>query len=171
MKKTFFFKIAIALTAFVMMGAAQAEMKIVVANMAKIMKEAPQTEMLKRQMDDQFSGVRDSIQADMERLKRDADDYKQNSAIMGESERLSTQRDLRTREMDIKERMLKLREEATLKERQLTNKFFGEVKAIIDSFAAENGYDMIVTEMGVAYVNPAYDVTDALLDRIRSAAN
>lgn len=165
------FKILVGFAALAMFAgasSAQAEMRIGVVNMAQVMKQAPQAEALKRKLDDEFSGRRESIKAQMDKFKQDAEKFQRDSAIMSDADKVTEQRELRSRELRLKEEMAAFQEDGTLRERELTRQLFKDVKGIIDRFAADNGFDLIVTDMGVAYFKEQYDVTTQLLERLRS---
>lgn len=163
LKQSFLAKGLVAVFAVMFLSVAQAQMKIGVVNMGRIMKEAPQAAQFKSQMDANFGSRRDSLEAQADKLQQDVEAYKKNSAVMGEAERLTQQTELRKREIQLKDQMIALRDEFARKERELTRSLTNEIKAKIDSFAASQGYDLILMDAGLAFYGPQYDVTTELL--------
>lgn len=166
LKQSVIAKGLLAVLAVMLFSVAQAQMKVGVVNMGRIMKEAPQAAQFKSQMDTQFGARRDSLEAQADKLQQDVESYKKNSAVMGEAERLTQQTELRKREIQLKDQMVALRDEFSLKERELTRSLTNEIKAKIDSFAAAQGYDLILMDAGLAYYGSQFDVTSQLLSEL-----
>lgn len=161
------FKAFLVLMALVMASSAHAELRIGVLNMAKVLKEAPQMDQMKRQMDAEFGDRRDSIEAQLEVHKEEVQKFQRENTIMGEEERLQKQRTLRQRENTLKEQMLALNDDVSLKERELMRSFKGQLRDAVDQFAQANGFDFIVMKEAMAFSGPQYDVTDQFLATLR----
>jgi len=148
--------------------AAQAAGKLAFINPTVLLTQAPQALAASRALEAEFSPREQELQKMVhdinvmqEKLKKDAAILSDTELKKRESEILEKVRVARIKEQGLKEDLNRRRTEAT---RQLNQ----EVSAVIQQYGKEQGYDFIFTE-GVAYAGDSVNITDAILERLKTA--
>ena len=157
--------LAVAMISVPMVHAAEPQ-KIGVVSVAKIMKESPQIERIRKKLEAEFKGRYEAIQAlgseitDIEKkLKRDGE-------LMSASEVAD----------------LKRQHEVKVSEYQITTKAFQDdnrrrsaeeqqnamllVREVIQEVAKAKGFDIVLNGEQVVFVKPASDISDIIIEEI-----
>ena len=121
------------------LGAAQAQTKIAVVNVPRLLDEAPQAKSAMQALQDEFAPRQKEIVAQQKDLKAKEEKLNRDGAVMAENER-------RNEEIG-----------------KLQRSLLQEVQA----FARTSSYDLIVGE-GVLYVNESMDITAQVLSALQA---
>src|SRR3569623_1058317 len=140
-----------------------AELKIGYVNAARLMDESPQAVEVSKRLKEEFSGKESELQAGQKKLKQMGEQLARDGAVMREGERRKLKRELsRT--------VGEFREDLNLRRNEEVGKLLEFVQQTIEGVAKEKGYDLIVYE-GVAYASPTIDLTDKVLEKLRTPAS
>lgn len=149
-------------------GASYADqVKVGFVNTGRVLENAPQAQAARKKLEQEFAPRDGELAAKQRKLKaldeklaRDGDVMSDEERRKVERERLSQQRELkRTRDAFTEDLNLRRNEEFAKLQRTVA-------KAIVD-IAKENGYDLVL-EAGVVFASDRVDLTDKVLERLRS---
>ena len=130
-----------------------ADLKVGVVSVERILTEAPQVDAVNTTMLERFGPQRDELKNLETEITKMQENYKRNELVMTE-DKLN---DLK-KEIIGKIQLLKQRE-AVLQQ---------QVRGIIDDIAKKGKYSLVLSE-GVAYADDKLDITDKVLDRMKTA--
>jgi outer membrane protein len=150
--------------------AANAEVKIGYVNAARLLDESPQAEDVSKRLKQEFSDRQKSLLAKQNELKKLQDRMTRDGSVMSEEEHSKLDSDILTLQRDVQRRSDEFREDLNLRKNEEMNKLLGVIQAAIANIGKEQHYDLIVYE-GVAYASSAIDLTDKVLDKLRTSMN
>jgi len=149
-------------------GIAQAEgVKIGVVNISRLVNESPQGATVQEQLQEEFAprqrevvALQNELQARQEQIQRDLE-------VMGAEERRNAERDLRRDERELQRSQQEFQEDVNLRRNEAFGKLQRELLRGVQGYAAEQGYDLIVSE-GVLYASPGVDITEQVLAGLKA---
>ncbi len=150
-------------------GSAFADLKVGVVDLQKVLTTSPQVIAARNSLVAKFDPTKKEIAAQQKTLRDDFDKLSKNKAVMKDEERKTLeakiddeQKKLRTVAMDFEQKFGQ-EEEKTMQE--VTKK----IQVVVDKFAAEQKYDLIIAKGATAYNNPSFDVTDKVIAALKAA--
>ena len=151
-------------------GTAFADMKVGVIDLQKVLTTSPQVKQARNKLMAKFDPSKNEIAALQKSLRDDFDKLSKNKAVMKDDERKaletkidSEQKDLRTKATDF-EQKFNQEEEKTMQD--VTK----QIQNVVDKFATDNKYDLIIAKGATAYNNPSFDVTPQVVDALNKAS-
>lgn len=150
---------------------ADAQLKVGVANLAKLREQAPQAQAASTALEKEFASrqreliaEQQEVQKLQERLTREAD------VLAGQEEAMELERELRNRQRDLQRNVAQYEEDLNLRRNEELSKLQRLILAEIQSYARDEQYDMVLVE-GVIYASDKVDITNAVLQRLQSRGN
>ena len=144
--------------------------KIGVVNVQSILASIPQTEAATKKLEKEF-GPRDrSIAKDNKALEKLAERLKKDGAIMSESERTKIERDIQTRQRDLKRRAQEFQEDLNFRRNEEMQEIQKKIADVVRSYAKENKFDMVLVN-GAVYFSERVDLTKTIVERMSKSAN
>lgn len=165
--KKYFYTLLVCLVGFSSTGYA-AELKLGFVNAAKILEEAPQAEAARNKLEKEFAPRDKSLVASQRGLKDLEDKLAKDGAVMSESERRKSERDIITQKRDLKRAQDEFREDFNIRRNEEFGKLQRLVYETIVALAKQDNYDLIVGD-GAIYASDRVDITDRVLERLKSA--
>jgi outer membrane protein len=89
--------------------------------------------------------------------------------VMGPDERRAAERDLRKEERELARSVEELNEDANLRRNEELATLQRALLQEVAAYARDAGFDLVVGE-GVFYASPAVDITDRIIERLKSNA-
>tara|TARA_B100000242_G_C42945596_1_gene438530 strand:- start:119 stop:643 length:525 start_codon:yes stop_codon:yes gene_type:complete len=146
------------------------EYKIGVVNVQSILASIPQTEAATKKLEKEF-GPRDrSIAKDNKALEKLAEKLKKDGAIMSESERTKIERDIQTRQRDLKRRAQEFQEDLNFRRNEEMQEIQKKIADVVRAYAKENKFDMVLVN-GAVYFSERVDLTKTIVERMSKSAN
>ncbi|MDT8281813.1 MAG: OmpH family outer membrane protein [Gammaproteobacteria bacterium] len=145
-----------------------AEMKIAVVSVERILTEAPQVDAVNTSMLERFGPQRDELQKAEKEITAAQENYKRNELVMTEDKLNDLKKDIITKIQALKQKEATLTQEVTTVRNQELAVLQQQIRGIIDDIAKKDKYDLILSE-GVAYSSAKLDITDKILDMMKSA--
>ena len=146
------------------------EYKIGVVNVQSILASIPQTEAATKKLEKEF-GPRDrSIAKDNKALEKLAEKLKKDGAIMSESERTKIERDIQTRQRDLKRRAQEFQEDLNFRRNEMMQEIQKKIADVVRAYAKENRFDMVLVN-GAVYFSERIDLTKTIVERMSKSAN
>ena len=147
-------------------GVGAVDLKIGVINALKVLDAAPQAELARKKLEDEFKPRDQRLAAAQKALKQKEDRYTQEGQKMSESERKRLEKEILDGRRDLKRDMDEFREDFNFRRNDEFKKIQQQVVEAIKSIAKEDGYDLIIGE-GAVYANEKVDITAKVIDRIK----
>jgi outer membrane protein len=149
------------------LGAAQAEAKIAVVNVPRLLEEAPQAKSAMQALQDEFAPRQKEIVQQQKDLKAKEDKLNRDGAVMAENERRNAEKDLRDGQRELARKQNEYVEDLNLRRNEEIGKLQRSLLQEVQAFARTSSYDLIVGE-GVLYVNESMDITAQVLSALQA---
>jgi outer membrane protein len=149
------------------LGAAQAETKIAVVNVARLMEEAPQAKSAMQALQDEFAPRQREIVQQQKDLKAKEEKLQRDGAVMAENERRNSEKDLRDGQRELARKQNEYVEDLNLRRNEELGKLQRSLLQEVQTFARTSSYDLILGD-GVLYVNESMDITAQVLSALQA---
>lgn len=137
-------------------------LRIGVVDVSRVINESPQAARAKSSMATQFAKRKNALEAKSNALRQDMDRLAQDASVMSDEDRDKLQSDIRDRQRELQLERSKYNDDVSDAEHKEFEQMRGDILDIINQYAEDNGYDLILGE-GVIYSSDAVDVTDEIL--------
>lgn len=160
--------IAIITLAIGMAGAANAaDLKIGYVNFGKLMQEAPQLQEATQSLRNEFGAEQRELQAKQQELQKLQNEVKENKAAMSAQELQEKNRRIRELTRDLRRGQEQLQEDLNIRRNEEVQKIQSNLAQDVREYGEENGFDLVVVD-GVLYASDAVDITDRVIEKIKS---
>ncbi len=156
------------LASFISSNVVAAELKIGVVSVEKILTEAPQVDAVNTSMLERFGPQRDELKKSETEITKLQENYKRNELVMTEDKLNDLKKEIITKIQALKQKEAVLTQEVNTVRNQELAVLQQQVRGIIDDIAKKGKYSLILSE-GVAFTSPELDITDKVLDKMKSA--
>ncbi len=147
-----------------------AGIKIGVVSVERILTEAPQVDAVNTSMLERFGPQRDELQNAEKEITKMNENYKRNELVMTEDKLNELKKEIIMKIQRLKQKEAQLTQEVGTVRNQELAVLQQQVRGIIDDIAKKGKYSLVLSE-GVAFSDPKLDITDKVLDRMKSAFN
>ena len=151
-------------------AAEAADYKIGVVNVQKVLTSIPQTEAATKKLEKEFGSRDRGIGKDNKALEELADRLKKDGAIMSDSERSRVERDIQTKQRDLKRKAEEFQEDLNFRRNEEMQAIQKKIAANVRDYAKENAFDFVLVNSAV-YFSVRVDLTGAIVERMKKAAN
>ena len=147
-----------------------ADVKIGVVSVERILTEAPQVDAVNTSMLERFGPQRDELQKAEKEITKMQENYKRNELVMTEDKLNDLKKEIIMKIQRLKQKEAQMTQEVGIVRNQELAVLQQQVRGIIDDIAKKGKYSLILSE-GVAFSDPKLDITDKVLDKMKSAFN
>ncbi len=140
---------------------AQSAPRIGYVNFPRIVDQAPQTEQLMTKLRDEFAPRQRELVAMQTALQEKQETYQTDSAVMGESERVALEREIRDETRDLQRANTELQEDFNIRQNEELAVLQRTLVQQVQEYVRNEGYDLVVTD--VVYVSGALDITEDVI--------
>jgi outer membrane protein len=160
----------ILLLAFVAAGSAQAQdLKVGVVNVGRLLEQAPQTQRAMQALEAEFAPRQRDLLAMQTELQEKQETFQRDAPVMGESERMSLEREIRDGQRDLQRADQEFREDYNIRRNEELGVLQRSLLTEVQSYARSAGYDVVLAD--VLYYSTAVDITAAVLESMNAASN
>lgn len=145
---------------------AMAETKIGFVNAARVLEEAPQADVARKQLEKEFAPRDKAIVKMQDELKTIEDKLARDGAVMSESEQRKMERDVLSQKREIKRKKEEFREDLNIRRNEAFEKLRKRVFEVIVAIAEQKKFDLIVSD-GVVYASKQIDITKEVVDKLK----
>ncbi len=145
-----------------------AGVKIGVVSVERILTEAPQVDAVNTSMLERFGPQRDELQKAEKEITKMQENYKRNELVMTEDKLNDLKKQIIMKIQRLKQKEAQLTQEVGTVRNQELAVLQQQVRGIIDDIAKKGKYSLVLSE-GVAFSDPKLDITDKVLERMKSA--
>ncbi len=128
-----------------------------------LLEKSPQAMAANERLKEQFGEREQSLRKLAEGIQQMEKTYQTDSAIMSEDQKRKAQDNIVQNKRRFQFEQQSLKEDLQSKQRELLQGVQASIKAVIQSFGKENGYDFIFTDTSIAYASEAVDITEDIL--------
>lgn len=148
------------------LGAAQAQAKIGVVNVARLLQEAPQAQAASQALDSEFATRKRDLQTMERDLKSREDRLQKDGATMAEAERRNQEKALRDGQRDFARKQNELMEDFNVRRNEALGQLQRTVLVEVQAYAKTAGLDLVVAD--VLYASTAVDITPQVLAALQA---
>lgn len=163
------FVMAAGLALLAPLGAAQAQMKIAVVNVPRLLEEAPQAKGAMTALQNEFAPRQRDIVAQQQGLKTKEEKLQRDGAVMAENERRNAEKDLRDSQREVARKQNEYVEDLNLRRNEELGKLQRELLQEVQVYARAQNFDLVLGE-GVLYRNESIDITAQVLAALQARA-
>jgi outer membrane protein len=149
------------------LGAAQAQMKIAVVNVPRLLEEAPQAKGAMQALQDEFAPRQRDIVTQQKDLKAKEEKLQRDGAVMAENERRNAEKDLRDSQRELARKQNEYVEDLNLRRNEELGKLQRSLLQEVQTYARAQSFDLVLGE-GVLYRNESIDITAQILAALQS---
>jgi len=146
--------------------AVMAETKIGFVNAARVLEEAPQADIARKQLEKEFAPRDKAIVKMQDELKTIEEKLAKDGAIMSESQQRKMERDVLSQKREIKRKKEEFREDLNIRRNEAFEKLRKRVFEVIVAIAEQKKFDLIVSD-GVVYASKQIDITKEVVDKLK----
>ncbi len=157
----------VAIAGLALTGAAQAEIKIGTIRANDVVRQSPYYKSAESKMRAEFDKRQQELESTGKQLAEDIKKFQRDADIMSPDERAKKEKDLSARQVDFQYAQQKFREDASARDRELTQDLMGKIKDAIQQVAREKSLDLVVQDP--VYSQPSMDITDEVLKLLQAA--
>lgn len=166
MKTMFKSLAAIFAVVFATASFATADVKIAVIDVQEILQKAPQIKKINDALTAKFKPRQEKILAQETKLKQDLQKQEKNAAVLSATEKTSLHADVETQKRDLQRLGQDYQQDLTSEQNQAMQKFFTQLKTVIDKIAKKEQYALILQKEGVPYAASKIDITQQVLKEL-----
>src|SRR5512136_1979016 len=149
-------------------GVAQAQTKIGVVNVARLLQEAPQAQAASQSLENEFAARKRDLQNTERDLKAREDKLQKDGATMAEADRRNQEKALRDGQRDFARKQNEFMEDLNVRRNEALGQLQRTILAEVQTYAKSSGLDVVISE--ALYASPSVDVTNQVLTALQAKA-
>lgn len=158
--------------AFAMLGMfampAYADTKIGVINLQELLGKLPEMKQISDDLKKQFGDRETKLEKAQDTFKKDAEDYRRNSAVMSASDKQKAEQKLAQEQQDLQQLQASFQKDFMAAQNQSVNTLLNKIKGVVESVATKDKFNLILINASVAYSDKGMDVTDEVLSQLQA---
>jgi outer membrane protein len=140
---------------------AQAQAKVGVVNVARLLQESPQAQAASQALENEFAARRRELENQQKDLKAREDKLQKDGAVMAEAERRNAEKALRDGQRDLARKQNEFLEDLNVRRNEALGQLQRSVLQEVQVYAKNAGLDVVVAD--ALYASPAVDITNQVL--------
>ena len=148
------------------LGAAQAQAKIGVVNVARLLQESPQAQAASQSLEGEFANRKRELQTMERDLKTREEKLTKDGATMAEAERRNQEKSLRDSQRDFARKQNEFMEDLNVRRNEALGQLQRTVLQEVQTYAKSAGLDLVVAD--ALYASPSVDITQQVLSALQA---
>ena len=144
-----------------------ADLKVGFVNVSKILEVAPQADVARKLIEEEFSPKDRHLIEQQKTLRRIEDQLIRDREVMTSSERVNLELQIRNMKRDIRRQQEEFREDLNIRRNQELGKLQRRVISTIRALAEAENYDLIISD-GVLYASSRVNITEKVLTKLKA---
>jgi outer membrane protein len=140
---------------------AQAQAKVGVVNVARLLQESPQAQAASQALENEFAARRRELENQQKDLKAREDKLQKDGAVMAEAERRNAEKALRDGQRELARKQNEFLEDLNVRRNEALGQLQRSVLQEVQAYAKSAGLDVVVAD--ALYASPAVDITNQVL--------
>ena len=147
-------------------GAANAETKVGVVNVTRLLQESPQAQAASQALENEFAGRRRELETAQKDLKAKEDKLQKDGAVMAANERASAEKSIRDGQRELARKQNEFMEDLNVRRNEALGQLQRSVLQEVQSYAKTAGLDVVVAD--ALYASPSVDITNQVLAALQA---
>jgi outer membrane protein len=147
-------------------GAANAQAKIGVVNVARLLQEAPQAQAASQALENEFAARRRDLENQQKDLKAREDKLAKDGAVMAEAERRNAEKTLRDGQRELARKQNEFLEDLNVRRNEALGQLQRTVLQEVQNYARSAGFDVVVAD--ALYASQSVDITGQVLAALQA---
>lgn len=143
--------------------------KLGVVNVALLLEQAPQAKSATAALEKEFSPQQAELKSLAGKLEKQQSDYKKNKSVMGDTQKVTKEREISMLTREIQRRRNDVQELLNLRRNEELAQLQNVVNEAIKTIGKKEGFDLILYE-GIAYTNKRIDITNDVLKHLKTVS-
>jgi outer membrane protein len=148
------------------LGAAQAQAKIGVVNVARLLQEAPQAQAASQVLEGEFATRKRELQTLERDLKTREEKLQKDGATMAEAERRNQEKTLRDSQRDFARKQNEFMEDLNVRRNEALGQLQRTVLQEVQTYAKTAGLDLVIAD--ALYASASIDITQQVLSALQA---
>jgi len=148
------------------LGTAQAQAKIGVVNVARLLQESPQAQAASQALENEFANRRRELETQQKDLKAREDKLQKDGAVMAANERAAAEKTLRDGQREFARKQNEFLEDLNVRRNEVLGQLQRTILQEVQTYAKGAGLDVVVSE--ALYASPSVDVTQQVLTALQA---
>ena len=148
------------------LGAAQAQAKIGVVNVARLLQEAPQAQAASQALENEFASRKRELQSLERDLKAREERLQKDGATMAEADRRTQEKTLRDGQRDFARKQNEFMEDLNVRRNEALGQLQRTVLQEVQNYAKTAGLDLVVAD--ALYASTSVDITQQVLSSLQA---
>lgn len=148
------------------LGAAHAQAKIGVVNVARLLQEAPQAQAASQSLENEFAARRRDLENQQKDLKAREDKLTKDGAVMSETERRNAEKTLRDSQRELARKQNEFLEDLNVRRNEALGQLQRTVLQEVQTYAKSAGLDVVVAD--ALYASASVDITNQVLAALQA---
>lgn len=148
------------------LASAQAQAKIGVVSVARLLQEAPQAQAASAALENEFAARRRDLENTQRDLKAKDDKLQKDGATMAESERRNAEKFLRDGQRELARKQNEFMEDLNVRRNEALGQLQRTVLQEVQGYAKSAGLDVVVADP--LYASPSVDITAQVLSALQA---
>ena len=151
-------------------GVAQAEQRIAIVNINRLLEESPQAKAVNDALTAEFGPRQKELQAQQAALKAKEERLQKDGATMSADQKGKAEKDLRDGARDFQQKAQDFQEEVNSRQNEEYSKLQRTLLEEAQAYAQTQKYDLVMPANTVIYFNSALDITSGVLGALQTRA-
>ena len=148
------------------LGTAQAQAKIGVVNVGRLLQESPQAQAASQALENEFANRRRELENQQKDLKAREDKLQKDGAVMAANERAAAEKALRDGQREFARKQNEFLEDLNVRRNEVLGQLQRTILQEVQTYAKGAGLDVVVSE--ALYASPSVDVTQQVLSALQA---
>ena len=148
------------------LGAAHAQAKIGVVNVARLLQEAPQAQAASQALENEFAARRRDLENQQKDLKAREDKLTKDGAVMSETERRNAEKTLRDNQRELARKQNEFLEDLNVRRNEALGQLQRTVLQEVQTYAKGASLDVVVAD--ALYASASVDITNQVLAALQA---
>ncbi len=150
-------------------SAQAAAMKIGVVNYGVLVQSSPQYKAAITALRAEFAPKQQQMQAEAKKLQVQQQTLQRNQATMTQDQVAQAELDLREKVEAFRQKSVKIQEALNTQRNEKFSKVQNAIALIVQKYAKQHGYNLVMMNDGVIYADSGMDLTPAILQLLKAA--
>jgi outer membrane protein len=147
-------------------ASAQAQAKIGVVNVARLLQEAPQAQAASASLENEFAARRRDLENQQRDLKAKDDKLQKDGATMADADRRNAEKVLRDGQRELARKQNEFLEDLNVRRNEALGQLQRTVLQEVQTYAKTAGLDVVVAD--ALYASPSVDITQPVLTALQA---
>ena len=145
----------------------QADGKLAFINVKLILEKSPQAVAANAELKEEFGERELNFRKLVQEIQQMEKTYQTDGAIMSAEQKKKAEDNIIQKQRRVKFEQQSLKEDLQREQRQLSKQVQSALRAVIQSYGTENGYNFIFTDSNVAFASDAVNITEEILKEMQ----